>query len=60
MDVCYFQVNCRYKKSAAEKTAAPLSMSEKTKPSRFSVLLEGLTKLVSLASKLKNLIDLFK
>jgi hypothetical protein len=57
IDVYYFQGCCKYEKCVADKTAARSSMGEKTKPSRFSVVLKGLTKMVSFASKLKNLID---
>lgn len=31
----------------------------KKKPSRFKAILDGLTRIVSLATKLKNLFDLF-
>jgi len=60
VDVCSVQIRGNGEKKAADKTAARSFMREKTKLSRFSVILEGLTKLVSFASKRKNLIDLFK
>jgi hypothetical protein len=60
MDTYYFGVKYNGEKCVADKTAAHSSMGEKRKPSRFSVILEGLTILVSLASKLKNLFDKFK
>ena len=60
IDVQSFQVHCKWEECVVDKTTARLSMREKKKPSGFTIFLEGLTKLVSFALKLKNLFDLFK